>query len=76
MTIQFLYQIVNICKAYFGNKEIDENLIKKHFVLIYELLDEIMDYGVPQITEPELLKKYIQEGGMKIELQNDLQKLK
>jgi AP-2 complex subunit mu-1 len=47
MTIQFLYQIVNICKAYFGNKEIDENLIKKHFVLIYELLDEIMDYGVP-----------------------------
>ena len=75
MTIQFLYQIVNICKAYFG-QELDENNIKKYFVLIYELLDEIMDFGVPQMTDPMLLKKFIQEGGMKAELQNDIQKLR
>lgn len=35
-----------------------------------------MDYGVPQMTDPELLKRFIQEGGMKVELQNDMQKLK
>lgn len=36
---------------------------------------EVMDYGIPQILDPDLLKKYIQEGGMKIE-QNDMNKLK
>ena len=34
-----------------------------------------MDYGIPQILDPELLKKYIQEGGSKIEVSN-LDKLK
>ena len=31
--------MVNICKSYFG--DFDENHIRKHFVLIYELLDEV-----------------------------------
>ena len=34
-----------------------------------------MDYGIPQILDPDLLKKYIQEGGFKVE-QNSLDKLK
>lgn len=38
MTIQFLYQLINIFKAYFGG-DLDENRIRKHFVLIYEILD-------------------------------------
>jgi len=38
MTIQFLYQLVTIFKAYFGG-DLDENRIRKHFVLIYEILD-------------------------------------
>lgn len=42
--LQFLYKLVDLCKAYFGGK-FDENSIRKNFVLIYELLDEIMDYG-------------------------------
>ena len=28
-------------------------------MLIYELLDEIIDYGYPQILEIDVLKKYI-----------------
>ncbi|CAD8164252.1 unnamed protein product [Paramecium pentaurelia] len=75
MTLQFLYQLVKVCRAYFGG-EFDENCIKKHFVLIYEILDEVMDYGVPQIADADLLKKYIQEGGLKPELMNDVEKLK
>jgi AP-2 complex subunit mu-1 len=74
MTIQFLYQLVTIFKAYFGG-DLDENRIRKHFVLIYEILDEVMDYGIPQILDPDLLKKYIQEGGFKVE-QNSLDKMK
>jgi AP-2 complex subunit mu-1 len=53
-----------ICKSYFRG-ELDEKCIRENFVLIYELLDgtsiylEICDYGIPQITDAELLKKYI-----------------
>ena len=39
-------------------------------------MDEILDYGVPQITEPEVLKKYILEGGLKLEQLSDFDKLK
>ena len=38
MAIQFLFALVNLCKAYFGG-EFDENHVRKQFVLIYELLD-------------------------------------
>jgi AP-2 complex subunit mu-1 len=53
----FLYKVVAVCKAYFG--DFDENHVRKNFVLIYEILDEIMDFGFPQIVEPDLLKLYI-----------------
>lgn len=75
MCFQFLYQFLNICKAYFA-QELNDSTVRKNFVLIYELLDEILDYGVPQITEPEVLKKYILEGGLKLEQLSDFEKLK
>lgn len=43
-----LLQVVTLCKAYFGG-EFSEQSIKNNFVLIYELLDEIMDFGYPQV---------------------------
>ena len=55
--------MVTLCKAYFKG-DFDENAIRKNFVLIYELLDEIMDFGFPQITDPDLLKLYITQGKM------------
>ena len=75
MAFQFLYQFLNICKAYFA-QEINDSVVRKNFVIIYELLDEILDFGVPQITEPEVLKKYILEGGLKLEQLSDFDKLK
>ena len=50
--------------------------VKKKFSLIYEILDEVMDYGCPQFTDPTLLKNYIIEGGFNDELLKDLKKLK
>jgi AP-2 complex subunit mu-1 len=75
MAIQFLYHLIFICKAYFGG-EISEAEVKKKFSLIYEILDEVMDYGCPQATDPSLLKNYITEGGFNDELLKDLKKLK
>ena len=41
-------QIVTLFKNYFGG-EFSEQSIKGNFVLIYELLDETLDFGFPQV---------------------------
>jgi len=38
---------------------LEEETVKDNFVLIYELLDEIMDHGYPQTTEGKILKDLI-----------------
>jgi len=70
LVLQFLYKVVEVFKAYFGGS-FDENSIRKNFVLIYELLDEIMDYGYPQILEPEVLKQYITQGRFRKEVKEE-----
>ena len=42
-------QTVNVFKSYFGG-EFSEQSLKSNFVLIYELLDEILDFGYPQAS--------------------------
>lgn len=75
MVFKFLYKIIDILKAYFA-EEPTEALIQSKYVLIYELLDEIIDYGIPQITEPAALKELITEGELKFENLSDLDVLK
>ena len=41
-------QMVTLLKSYFGG-EFSEQSIKNNFVLIYELLDETLDFGYPQV---------------------------
>eukprot|EP00501_MAST-03F_sp_TOSAG23-6_P001342 GSMAST32.ASY1.ANO1.1391.1 assembled CDS len=53
----FLNRLVNVFKEYFG--DIHEESIRDNFVIIYELFDEMMDFGYPQSTEPKVLKEYI-----------------
>ena len=61
LLMQFLYAMVTLCKSYF-NGEFGEEQVRKNFSLIYELLDEVMDFGYPQILDPDLLKMYITQG--------------
>ncbi|OMJ83568.1 hypothetical protein SteCoe_15477 [Stentor coeruleus] len=70
MIIQFLYKLIDLFKAYFGG-DFNEVLIRKNYVLIYELLDEIIDFGLPQITEPEVLKQFITQGGIKKDMKDE-----
>lgn len=63
MVFEFLNRMVDIMASYFG-KVTDEN-IKNNFVLIYELLDEIADYGYPQKTDTAILKTFITQQGVK-----------
>lgn len=53
----FLHKIVEVFTEYF--KELEEESIRDNFVVIYELLDEMMDFGHPQTTETKILQEYI-----------------
>lgn len=55
--LNFMYQVVDVFVNYFA--ELCEESIKDNFVITYELLDEMMDFGYPQATEPKVLKEYI-----------------
>lgn len=61
LTFQFLYEVVKVLKNYFG--AFDEDSIRNNFVLIYELLDEVLDYGYPQNCSIEVLKYFITQEG-------------
>jgi len=62
LVYEFLYRFVAIGKSYFG--KFDEDIIKNNYILVYELLDEIIDFGYPQNCDVETLKLYITQGGI------------
>jgi len=55
--IDFLNMVVKNIKDYCG--VFTEEAVRKNFVLIYELIDEMMDFGYPQLTEIKTLKERI-----------------
>jgi len=57
MVLTFLYKIRDVFKSYF--KELEDESLRDNFVITYELLDEMMDHGYPQITEVKVLQEYI-----------------
>ena len=63
----FLHKIVEVFTEYF--KELEEESIRDNFVVIYELLDEMMDFGYPQTTESKILQEYITQESHKLEVQ-------
>ncbi|KAF7488036.1 AP-1 complex subunit mu-1 [Sarcoptes scabiei] len=63
----FLHKVVAVFSEYF--KELEEESIRDNFVLIYELLDEMMDFGYPQITDGKILQEYITQESHKMEIQ-------
>ncbi|XP_014662238.1 PREDICTED: AP-2 complex subunit mu isoform X1 [Priapulus caudatus] len=63
MVFEFLLKMVEVMQSYFG--KISEDNIKNNFVLIYELLDEILDFGYAQNTDVGILKTFITQQGIK-----------
>ena len=41
-------QLVDLVRSY-CNGEFSEDVVKGNFVLLYELLDEVLDHGYPQV---------------------------
>lgn len=46
---------VQVFTEYF--KELEEESIQDNFVVVYELLDELMDFGFPQTTDSKILQE-------------------
>lgn len=65
LIFSFLHKLVQVFTEYF--KELEEESIRDNFVLIYELLDELMDFGYPQTTETKILQEYITQQSHKLE---------
>ncbi|XP_075433571.1 AP-1 complex subunit mu-2 isoform X1 [Ascaphus truei] len=65
LVYSFLYKVVEVFTEYF--KELEEESIRDNFVIVYELLDEVMDFGFPQTTDSKILQEYITQLGNKLE---------
>lgn len=55
--LELLNRIFVIIKDFLGI--VTEEMVRKNFVLVYEILDEIIDFGQPQLTSTELIKPLI-----------------
>ena len=53
----FNVEILQVMQEYF--KEVEEESIRDNFVICYELLDELVDFGYPQTTDAKILQEYI-----------------
>lgn len=62
----FLYRLTNVFKDYFG--EIEEESIRDNFVVVYELLDETMDFGYPQTCESRILREVVTQESNRLEV--------
>ncbi|XP_065853637.1 AP-3 complex subunit mu isoform X1 [Euphorbia lathyris] len=57
MAIEFLCRVANVLSDYLEG--LNEDLIKDNFIIVYELLDEMIDNGFPLTTEPNILHEMI-----------------
>lgn len=57
LLVELLNRLFWIANDYVGH--VSEESVRKNFVLLYELVDEIMDYGFPQNSSTERLKEFI-----------------
>ncbi|VEL25471.1 unnamed protein product [Protopolystoma xenopodis] len=62
----FIYKLIAIFVEYF--KDLEEESIRDNFVITYELLDEVMDFGYPQTTDTKILQEYITQESHKLEI--------
>lgn len=47
----------------------EEESIRDNFVIVFELLDEMLDFGYPQTTDSKILQEYITQDAHKLEVQ-------
>ena len=68
LILEFLHRVADTFQDYFGIPA-DESAMKENFSTVYQLLEEMVDYGWPLTTEPNALKALIRPPTMMGKLQ-------
>jgi len=61
MVFEVLYSFVRIVRKFSGR--FDDQSLRRNFILAYEVLEEILDYGYPQSSDTDSLKPFITQRG-------------
>jgi AP-1 complex subunit mu len=72
LILTFLHKLKVVFEQYF--KELEDESLRDNFVITYELLDEMMDFGYPQITEVKVLQEFIKTEAHKLATQTSTKK--
>ena len=54
LLFSLLHKVRQVMQEYF--KEVEEESVRDNFVICYELLDEMVDFGYPQTTDAAILQ--------------------
>ncbi|CAI2018427.1 hypothetical protein SEUBUCD646_0H00410 [Saccharomyces eubayanus] len=57
--LTFLEQFYHLLKKYFEINVLSKNIILDNVLLVLELVDECIDFGIVQVTDPSIIKDYI-----------------
>ncbi|KAI0232475.1 AP-3 complex subunit mu-1 [Lamellibrachia satsuma] len=68
--IEFLHRVIDTFEDYFS--ECTESTIKDNYVIVYELLDEMLDDGYPAVMEPNVLREIIKPPSLLRKLQDQI----
>lgn len=66
MILAFLHELLKVFHGYFGR--VVEESIRDNFVTIHELLDEMIDFGYPQVSNTKLLQEFIKTEHHKMDI--------
>ena len=70
LIFHFLFHLVKMFKSYFGTDYKADDLRDK-FSVVYEIFDEVLDYGYPQNCAIDLMKQLIRLGKASNEVEED-----
>uniref|UniRef100_A0A0G4G7Y4 MHD domain-containing protein n=1 Tax=Chromera velia CCMP2878 TaxID=1169474 RepID=A0A0G4G7Y4_9ALVE len=65
--VELLLRVTKLVKDFCG--VLSEESIRKNFILVYEILDEVLDYGYPQMLSTENLKSRIHNEAIMVDSQ-------
>jgi AP-3 complex subunit mu len=59
----FLEHIDHVLSDFFGEEKLEDK-IRSNFIYLYMVIDELIDGGFPNITEPNLIKELMDSPGL------------
>ena len=55
--LEVLDRLMKVIKDHIG--DLTEETIRKNFILVYEIIDEMIDFGYPQLSDTEQVKQFV-----------------